>query len=135
MRFAWTTQFSGDCFSAIGRQIPRSARAARRGPGAEDTSETAILAKRVMYEGDPMSGEIHYRENITNLLGYAPEQLAGGFERWLERAHPEDRPAYQKTGAENLALKRPFHRDYRLIRQDGSTVRVQEVGRFRFAGY
>jgi PAS domain S-box-containing protein len=108
------------------------AAAAQRRPGAEDTSETAILAKRVMYEGDPMSGEIRYRGNIPELLGYAPEHLAGGFERWLERVHPEDRAAYRQTMAENLALKRPFHRDYRLIHQDGSTVRVQEVGQFRF---
>src|SRR5919108_3835370 len=45
IRFAWTTQFSGDCFFAIGRQLPESTLTARQRPGAEDIPETASLAK------------------------------------------------------------------------------------------
>ncbi len=95
-------------------------------------AEGDLLPNRVVYEGDPLNGQIHYRENIARLLGWSPHELEGGLRCWVDRIHPGDRSGYEAECAENLRRKRPFHIDYRLVRSDGSSVHVQDVGQFSF---
>lgn len=95
-------------------------------------SEVDLLLFRVTYEGDPRNGRIAYRENVARLLPGESELSMEGHARWLQHIHPDDRSVYQVEIAENLRRKRPFHLDYRLVRADGTTIHVQDVGQFRF---
>jgi signal transduction histidine kinase/CheY-like chemotaxis protein len=102
------------------------------GSSANGYSEIDLLPYRVVYEGDPRSGEFEYRENVQRLTGRNREELDGGSNAWLSWVHPDDRSAYQRDAAENLRRQLPFHLDYRLIRADGRAIHVQEVGQYRF---
>ncbi len=157
IRFAWTTQFSGDCFFAIGRQIHGSTLAARRGSGAEDTSETAILDKLAavaienaqllvklqeseerFYEIAEMSGEWiweqdpsgHYTYSsaaVKDILGYAPEEILG--KPYYELSIEEDRE-HQLAEISHIAdIKERFFRFVNRYRhKDGHEVFTESTG-------
>ncbi len=97
-------------------------------------SESDLLPFRIVYEGDPKSGQVVYRENITRLLGRSASDFAAGFQSWLALIHPDDRAAFEQQVSENLRRKRPFHIDYRVVRPDGTAIHVQDIGQFRFDG-
>jgi len=131
-RFAWSVVFADGHFYAVGREVHEADRVAFRPTPAGDFAEVDLLPNRVVYAGDPHAGTLRYDEHVAELVGHDPTKLAGGFRAWLALVHPDDRPGYEWATAENLARKRPFHLDYRLVRADRSVVAVQEVGQFRF---
>jgi signal transduction histidine kinase/DNA-binding response OmpR family regulator len=94
-------------------------------------TEIDLLPYRVIYEGNPQDGQLTFRENVARLLGTGRAETLDHATQWLEFIHPEDREPYQADVRENLERKRPFHMEYRLIRSDGRTIRVQDVGQFR----
>ena len=65
--------------------------------------------------------------DMATLLGYAEAELDGGWARWLELVHPEDRAVFDKI-APALAAGEPFHLNYRLVRKDGTFASVRDDG-------
>jgi PAS domain S-box-containing protein len=49
-----------------------------------------------------------------NILGCAPEDLVGSYQRWLERIHPSDRELVRAALAQLLLQKQPVTCEYRL---------------------
>ena len=131
-RFIWSVQIADGHYLSVGRAVEEFSLAMRRTTGLESHTEHDILPNRIVYEGNPHTGQLAYRDHIHELLGYGPADLASGFSSWLELVHPDDRADYEKIVAENLREKRPFHIDYHITRKDGLVIRVQEVGQFQF---
>ncbi len=131
-RFSWAIQLADERIFAIGREVHEVELLTPRSTGQARASESELLPNRVVYEGDPLTGEIRYGENIRTLLGCEAADLAGGFRNWRARVHPEDLATYDEAMAENLAKKHAFHMDYRMVRRDETVVPVQDVGQFQF---
>ena len=131
-RFAWSVRMADGRIFAIGRDVPAVSLTAPRSTSADGAAESDLLPNRVVYDGNPHTGAIRYEENVSRLLGGEPGDFAEGFRCWRERVHPDDLVAYDQTVGENLARRRAFHMDYRMVRRDGTAVRVQDVGQFRF---
>jgi len=130
-RFAWTLQAAGGHVYCVGREIPDSALLDLRIAAVGGTKESDILPSRVTYEGD-LSGNIRYEGNITKLLGYGPGEIASGARSWASLVPAGERAAYEADVARAHEQKLPFHLEYRLVRKDGTTIRVQDVGQYRF---
>jgi len=47
---------------------------------------------------------------------------------WIERIHPEDRPAFEQVRANAVAKRSWFQHEYRIIRPDGSIKHLRSVG-------
>ncbi|MCL2006031.1 MAG: PAS domain-containing protein [Planctomycetaceae bacterium] len=65
-------------------------------------------------------------EGSKGLLGYAPEELVGGPNRYMEMIHPEDFDAYDKKVQETLDVGLPFEHTGRFIMPDGSIKWILE---------
>jgi PAS domain-containing protein len=52
------------------------------------------------------------------------------FEVFRDRVHPDDLPALERALAEAVSTKSPFGHEYRIVHQDGTTLRVVAVGQF-----
>ena len=157
IRFAWTTQFSGDCFFAIGRQIPGSTLAARRRPGAEDTSKTAILAKLAavaienaqllaklqeseerfcevaamsgewIWEQDPSGHYTYSSAAVKDILGYTPGEILG--KPYYELSVEEDREHRLAEISHIADIKERFFRFVNRYRhKDGHEVFTESTG-------
>lgn len=131
-RFAWTSHVSGGVVYSVGRDASESALPDLRVHAVGGVKESDILLNRVVYEGDPVTGDVRYQGHITRLLGYAPAEIDGGGRRWASFVPAGERDAYERQLAQAHELKLPFHFEYRLTRKDGTTVRVQDVGQYRF---
>jgi PAS domain S-box-containing protein len=63
---------------------------------------------------------------VQKIAGEPPEFFrAGGFRRWYELIHPEDRPLWEKAFA-RLRRGQPSQEEYRLVRGDGSVRWVRD---------
>jgi PAS domain S-box-containing protein len=131
-RFAWTSQVSGGYVYSVGREVPETALLELRAASVGGVKESDILPHRVTYEGELATGNIRYQGNPQKLLGYAPAELGTGGRSWASLVPAEERAAYESERARTHEIKLPFHLDYRLTRKDGTTVRVQDVGQYRF---
>ncbi|MBI5607292.1 MAG: PAS domain-containing protein [Deltaproteobacteria bacterium] len=76
----------------------------------------------------PPYAPTYVSDNLTDLLGYSPEQFTAGATTWADRIHPEDRE--RAFDARRDALVHGSQRaDYRLAMPDGSFRWLQD--RFR----
>ena len=63
---------------------------------------------------------------VQKITGEPPEYFrAGGFRRWYELIHPEDRPRWEKAFA-RLRKGHPSQEEYRLVLADGSVRWVRD---------
>jgi PAS domain S-box-containing protein len=87
----------------------------------KDRYEAAIRASGcILYDLERATGTVAFEGSLKEVLGYAPDELAGPWWRWLELIHPEDQAAFVRDAHTAWALDLPFRREYRLRRKDGS---------------
>ena len=65
-------------------------------------------------------------EGSRELIGYAPEELVGGVNRYQEMLHPDDIEVIEKKCAETLDLGLVFEHTHRLVMKDGTIKWVWE---------
>jgi len=65
-------------------------------------------------------------EGSKELLGYSPEELVGGPNKYMEMIHPEDFPVYEKKVTETLDIGLPFVHTGRFLLKDGSVKWILE---------
>jgi PAS domain-containing protein len=94
-----------------------------------------------MSKGQQIGRMGSYRWNTRTLLSRAsrecyrifdisPDVNPVPFEVFRERVHPDDLPALERALAEAVSTKSPFSHEYRIVHQDGTTLRVVAVGQF-----
>ena len=87
-------------------------------------------ANEGFWEWDAATGDCYYAPRFNEILGYAPEALAGRYETWLTLIHPEDLPLAIRQRTEQMAGQEgSFLTEYRLRARDGGYIWVQSRGR------
>ncbi len=74
----------------------------------------------VFYEWNVESGTLQWFGDIHAALGYAADEIEFTIHNWLERIHPDDRPALDEVMSVHAVSVEPLHYEYRVIRKDGS---------------
>ncbi|MBT8224403.1 MAG: EAL domain-containing protein [Dactylosporangium sp.] len=85
----------------------------------------AEAANDGLWDWNLTSGEVYYSSRWKSLLGHADDEIAATADEWLDRVHPEDRSAVQRTLAEHAADQSPsrtssaLELEYRLRTANG----------------
>ncbi len=83
---------------------------------------------QVVYDCNTASGSIAWSGSIEKVLGYSPEEMAGGFERWCELIHPEDRSEALRLFEEAERAIGPYRAAYRFRHKNGSYLPMEDRG-------
>jgi PAS domain S-box-containing protein len=84
--------------------------------------EAQDVAHMGSWEWDVGANRVWWSDGMYRIYGIAPGTFIG-YETFLERVHPDDRPTAHETVSRALADARPFTFDHRIVRADG-TIRV-----------
>ncbi|NLH50478.1 MAG: PAS domain S-box protein [Myxococcales bacterium] len=87
-----------------------------------------LSAGNIVYECNPQTGEAEWGGSIEAILGYAPAELTGGYHRWKELIHPNDREAIVRRYDESWERGTKFSAEYRCLRKNGHYVLLQDTG-------
>lgn len=100
---------------------------------AEWAQRFALVASasgQITYDYEILTGKISWGSAIEKVLGYAPQEMSGGFAQWKELLHPDDR----QEALERLrkAQESCAFRDiqYRMRHKNGSYVWLSDRGYF-----
>jgi PAS domain S-box-containing protein len=85
----------------------------------------ARATRDVIWEWNPVTGEVHRSASFETFFGYAPQDVGDRLEWWAEQIHPEDRERVMPTLWEAIEGKAEEWRgEYRLRRADGTWAHV-----------
>jgi len=105
------------------------------GPGPSDCGSCfrllAGLTGQAVYDRDLASGRVCWGGAAVQVSGWTPEELSAGCGlSWPEMVHPDDRTSVVDAVAQARRDMRSYGMEYRLLRKDGSYVRVEDRGTF-----
>jgi len=93
--------------------------------------EVAVSASgHLLYDWNSATNEVTYGGNVESMLGYTLDEMAGGLAHWVELIHPEDRVQFQADIEHLIATREGAHLEYRVRRQGGHYVTVENDGQF-----
>jgi PAS domain S-box-containing protein len=85
----------------------------------------ARATRDVIWEWDPLSGEVQYSPSFHTFFGYQPEQVGSQIDWWREHVHPEEREQVMESLREAISgAAQDWQAEYRLQRADGSWAHV-----------
>ncbi|GIV00563.1 MAG: hypothetical protein KatS3mg014_2178 [Actinomycetota bacterium] len=76
-------------------------------------------------EGGPPTS-LYFSPQVTDLLGYSPEELTRPEPLWPSLIHPEDRERILRAAEEADRTQGPYDVEYRMIARDGRVVWVND---------
>jgi diguanylate cyclase (GGDEF)-like protein/PAS domain S-box-containing protein len=85
------------------------------------------IAQLGNWEQDLETGELRWSAEVYRLLGVDPESFQPTFERFMDRVHPEDRPAVLRAAEDILKMEEPLSLELRVVRPDGAVRDIHEV--------
>jgi PAS domain S-box-containing protein len=115
----------------IGQDITERKAAERALAESEERLRLAVTAaNQGLFDADVPSGVSVVSPQYCRMLGYEPDELEMTHEAWLERMHPDDRPAVGKRYADYLAGHTgDYEAEFRLRAKDGTWKWILAVGR------
>src|SRR5215210_2251612 len=82
-----------------------------------------------VYDADLEGGEVYFSEQLRNMLGMKPDDIAYRTGNIIEAIHPDDRPAYRESIVEHFRGETPrFEVDFRYKSADGSWRWCRQYG-------
>ncbi len=107
----------------------------RSGEALRDRDATLQIALRAsgmgLWTWDLQSGTVHWSDEVYRILGNEPGDFPADNERWFNAIHPDDAEAVREGVALCAKTGKDFHRQYRIVRSDGSTRWIESQGRSR----
>ncbi len=85
---------------------------------------------QVVFDWDTLSGEIAYGGEIAQLLGFSPDEMAGGMERLRALIHPDDEAAFTQRLEMITSTRDTFDHSFRMFRKDSSEIVAHAQGCF-----
>jgi len=123
---------SGDLVEFVGTAIDVTA--AKRAEEELRRSESNLAeAQRLTHTGSWIwrvaGGEaVHLSEEWYRIYGFDPEEGMPPWEQRLQRVHPEDRDAWQRTIDRAIHAKSDYQMEFRIVLPDGAVKYVHTVG-------
>ncbi len=90
--------------------------------------EIQALAHIGVWEWDLTTNELHWSDELYQILGLAPREVPAAFETWLDRVHPEDLTQVKSYFSRIRRDRSPISLEYRVVRGN-STRTIQGRGR------
>src|SRR2546426_7345053 len=87
----------------------------------------------VGWDWDIASGRDLWFGDLRTFFGIPSNARVGRVEDFFRYIHPEDRPRVAEAVAEARRSRKPYSAEFRITRQDGSTVWVSSRGKFQYA--
>jgi PAS domain S-box-containing protein len=84
------------------------------------------------FDWDVPNNRITWSRWHEELWGFKPGEFAGTYESFSERVHPEDLPGLNAEVERCLAARKPYAREFRVVRPDGSVHWISGRGEFTF---
>jgi len=95
----------------------------------------ARATANVVWDWDLASGTVWRSDDLRVAKREGPTDLVPSVEAWETRIHPDDRERVVRGVRAAIARRDPFWRDeYRLLRDDGTVVEVEDRGSLVFDG-
>jgi PAS domain S-box-containing protein len=69
---------------------------------------------------------LYVSPQVSEILGFAPEEWTGDPQAWTRRVHPEDRPRVREEYERARGTGQPFAADYRILDRAGRPVWFQD---------
>jgi PAS domain S-box-containing protein len=83
---------------------------------------------KILYDHDASTGGVTYGGDYQRILGYSAKEMNGGFARWVDLIHPDDRDAFLGEVRRTQAAKEPFRMEYRVKGKNGAYLIVRDEG-------
>jgi diguanylate cyclase (GGDEF)-like protein/PAS domain S-box-containing protein len=99
----------------------------------EQIREAQRIARVGSWETDLISQKTHWSEELYQLMEIDPAEVAGSYEAFMARVHPDDRLALVTACEEAVRLKQPFQIEHRLQLPDGRIKHVLHLGDTRLS--
>ncbi|HXF37692.1 MAG TPA: PAS domain-containing protein, partial [Actinomycetota bacterium] len=114
--------------SALGSAIDREEkeRALREAESRYRALVEQIPAVLYVNLPDPSFTNVYISPQVTELLGYTPEDVGSRPGRWWDVVHPEDREAAMREALEGRTGAGPVRQEYRVLRADGRIVWIRD---------
>ncbi|MEO8351018.1 MAG: ATP-binding protein [Chthoniobacteraceae bacterium] len=84
----------------------------------------------MLFDWNSFTNEVTYGGDVAGVLGYAPEELTGGFDAFRRIIHPEDVDAFDQEIQRVLATRDPFRLGFRVRHRDGRALHIDAKGYF-----
>jgi PAS domain S-box-containing protein len=131
----WLLHMQGFLATAIVMTLFAAAMLAERDEASRATEawrrrhEAVIRASgNLLYELDPVSGQLLWDGDTRQVLGVAPEEI-GQVRLWMQRVHPDDRARLRGIRARLMTGELPsVTAEYRVMRGDGTYTTVGANG-------
>lgn len=85
---------------------------------------------QIVYDYEVASGRITWGSSLEKVLGYALEEMAGGFPQWQALLHPDDSPTTLALLTEAEKACSFWDTRYRIRHRDGHYVWIRDRGYF-----
>ncbi len=83
-------------------------------------AEAQQLAHVGGFEVDIRTNTVTWTDELYRIFGVHPQSFTPSYESYLERLHPDDRPATEAAIQKAFSDHQPFNYDQRIVRPDGS---------------
>jgi len=90
------------------------------------------IARMGVWSWKPSGGDMFGSEEFYRIFGIEPDKAKLTREVFLQRIHPEDRPAYESEINAAVAERRNWESDYRIVLPDASVKYVHAIGKATF---
>jgi len=87
-----------------------------------------------IWEWDIETGDLLWDDMMMEIYKIPPSELAGTYEDWKSRVHPDDIDEAEKSLTEAMERNKPFEYDFRIIWPDGQIRHIKAAALIRFKG-
>lgn len=101
--------------------------------GEERMQQALQVSRSFTFDWQPEPDRVLRSASCAQILGMDPDRACRDTSRrFLRKVHPEDVAAFQRTLKSLRPNNRSYTTEYRYVRDDGSTVVLEETGRATF---
>lgn len=98
---------------------------------SEERLRSAVEVGRLgLWDWDVVTNEVHWSDEHFRMEGYAVGEVKPGYDSWVARVHPDDRPGAEAILNRAMTEHREFDHEFRVVHPDGSIHWLHGRGRF-----
>ncbi|NTV94683.1 MAG: PAS domain S-box protein [Thiobacillus sp.] len=92
----------------------------------------AEIGRSGTWDWNVLTGEVVWSRGHYDILGYQVGEVAPGYQAWVERVHPDDRPQIEAEIGRCMQERVEYGAEFRIVWPDGSVHWMNARGRFEY---